>query len=1081
MKKLTVILLVLLALCCAALVGCGGTQADKDPEFCAVVFDAGEGTFADGTHRKNQAVFFDYPATKINETPTRDGYVFVYWEYKGVEYDFKTGIRETPATLSAVWETANLSGDGTAAFPYLVSSPSDLVKFADCVNKEKGDYLTAYYKLTADIDASAITLYPIGSAEHPFAGAFNGNGKKITGLTVNEDGSDAELICAGFFSYAEKATVKDIEFKNVTVSVSTSSDKTERVYAGVAFGYADTVTAENVSVNGVVSVRVNDTVSAYQGGFAGVISGGTNPSGAAYISYVRGVYSSVSLIGENLRGDALSTAHKGGIVSAVISGGGTVALIDCVNVSDILSSVSGGGIVAMTEDKTTLINCYNGGAVNVSANPYAYAGGIAGQLGGDSIAIDCLSVGNVFAGQSANSSYNSYAGGVIGYVTPDYYGEEYERGSAVINCYHVGTVTGADVIDRDSKKNLSDIDGAFISETLGWESISFGTDGAVTLALAELPATVTVKTVDGETETVQAIPAFGVLGQAEFPKTENKNGAVFYGWSYSDSQLITYRNYAILVKDVVLYARYFDVSAIVGTYVGAEEVNGTWDFRADGTCYWISDMSQGGSYRYDGEHVIGEFDESGAFCGTAGNGKMTVSKSYGLSDYTFELTRKNLPIYGEYIDGEKGNILVFSGQSTVVLHKAAGSSPVSYVFTVSDDTVTVKKKTGAVQLVLVKDGENYVLQSSDVSGVETGLVFEKVGVSDGSDLPFMGTWFGFYPNYSSEGFTYGDIECLEFLPTGTVRFITTHSVTNCRYYYVSSTKTIRFVYSSYVSNFYYDTETGIVYGNFNRGISFAPAVFFFKESPTALFGFNGAGETKPRNYIVKHGDEYYVSRQGEWDKTATVLCDGEIKEGSAVTVTAGGETNRYLAVTPETYGNLSPYYYRGLELKLIGEEEGEYVLSGKTFSLDGIGNASGDYYGNYTVKDGLVELITQDYSLIVFDYAAAKTNGGVATIDVGDGYTGVYFNGEKEENGSIMLIIDGHGGAYYYYYSEYGYRLYWGSGENSYTVNEDRSLSAEFNSAHKANISFSYNGKTAYLRPTEWNAGYPEVTEFKKA
>lgn len=54
-----------------------------------------------------------------------------------------------------------------------------------------------HFELAADIDMTGWTLPPIGTPDHPFIGNFNGNGYKITGLTVSNDLNDYNRIPFG--------------------------------------------------------------------------------------------------------------------------------------------------------------------------------------------------------------------------------------------------------------------------------------------------------------------------------------------------------------------------------------------------------------------------------------------------------------------------------------------------------------------------------------------------------------------------------------------------------------------------------------------------------------------------------------------------------------------------------------------------------------------------------------------------------------------------------------------------------------------------------------------------------------------
>ncbi|MDD2973111.1 MAG: carbohydrate-binding domain-containing protein, partial [Lachnospiraceae bacterium] len=84
-------------------------------------------------------------------------------------------------------------GEGTEASPYEISTAKELADLAAAVNNGKADYISAHYKLTADIDLSGIPswtpigTYVIGNAEatKPFKGTFDGNGKTIRNLKIN--------------------------------------------------------------------------------------------------------------------------------------------------------------------------------------------------------------------------------------------------------------------------------------------------------------------------------------------------------------------------------------------------------------------------------------------------------------------------------------------------------------------------------------------------------------------------------------------------------------------------------------------------------------------------------------------------------------------------------------------------------------------------------------------------------------------------------------------------------------------------------------------------------------------------------
>ena len=77
-------------------------------------------------------------------------------------------------------------GMGTAENPYLIKTEKDLKKLAELVNSgevKEG----AHYKIEAEITLTQESSLwtPIGTADHPFTGTFDGDGKTIKGLKIS--------------------------------------------------------------------------------------------------------------------------------------------------------------------------------------------------------------------------------------------------------------------------------------------------------------------------------------------------------------------------------------------------------------------------------------------------------------------------------------------------------------------------------------------------------------------------------------------------------------------------------------------------------------------------------------------------------------------------------------------------------------------------------------------------------------------------------------------------------------------------------------------------------------------------------
>lgn len=124
--------------------------------------------------------------------------------------------------LADLWENADPSGnfslepdrnanhvtlfsDDSKVIP--IDTPEDLKRMIEAINAGDQDAAAASYRLTADLHMKGATLAPIGLSEsHPFTGAFDGNGKTISGFRINCKGREF----GGFFGYTKNARVANL-------------------------------------------------------------------------------------------------------------------------------------------------------------------------------------------------------------------------------------------------------------------------------------------------------------------------------------------------------------------------------------------------------------------------------------------------------------------------------------------------------------------------------------------------------------------------------------------------------------------------------------------------------------------------------------------------------------------------------------------------------------------------------------------------------------------------------------------------------------------------------------------------------
>ena len=121
-------------------------------------------------------------------------------------------------TLIALWLC--LGGVKVYAQDVVITDLQGLKNFRDEVNGYNGktantfDKRTIYLKADIDLSEETVAWTPIGTADHPFKGHFEGWGHKITNLTVNTDTGDY----AGLFGHINGGSVRDLGVEGTTIS-----------------------------------------------------------------------------------------------------------------------------------------------------------------------------------------------------------------------------------------------------------------------------------------------------------------------------------------------------------------------------------------------------------------------------------------------------------------------------------------------------------------------------------------------------------------------------------------------------------------------------------------------------------------------------------------------------------------------------------------------------------------------------------------------------------------------------------------------------------------------------------------------
>lgn len=243
-------------------------------------------------------------------------------------------------------------------------------------------------KLSADIDCSGSEWTPVGTEENPFVGTLDGNGYKISNLTI----SNAE--CAALIAEAgENVTIKNLVLENVNINSTTYA-------AGVVFEAKKGLKIENVKVSGTIS-------SAYTGGIVGWSGESANIANVINNASIEGTEGAAG-IAYNFGGEIKNAINEGEVVSN--------------------GSAPAGGIVAVQGAASTYEYCFNYGDVKtIVDNVNSSAAGILGHTPASGATINyCANYGNITAEQS-------YAAG----IACSLYG-----GIAANYCYNNGAING---------------------------------------------------------------------------------------------------------------------------------------------------------------------------------------------------------------------------------------------------------------------------------------------------------------------------------------------------------------------------------------------------------------------------------------------------------------------------------------------------------------------------------------------------------------------------------------------------------------------------------------------------------------
>ncbi|MCQ2324781.1 MAG: hypothetical protein MJZ58_01130 [Paludibacteraceae bacterium] len=326
---------------------------------------------------------------------------------------------------------------GSEENPFIIDNLTDLTNFRNGINGGL-DFIyrrfnIAYTNLpnihwlqTSDIDmASVANWIPIGNAEKPFKGYYNGGDKKITKLYCS-----TKNVYSGLFGYAS-----DANFSNLILYKDTFTNAT--LDLGALCGYIKNSHVTNCIVqNCYVESNANNTTYG-TGGICGRAENITIDHCTNDYSNVYGYYHSGGIIGIakssqiNYCHNNAYITHKGKTdtyrVGGILSSATSCNLTFCSNRGDVLAYDGPGGIIGRSEGTSNVKYCFNVGKISSFTKASSAGGG-----------------GIVGYNNSTCKVYYSFNTGTViaNYDSPEGTGGIGGTGVNVYHCINVGKVVG---------------------------------------------------------------------------------------------------------------------------------------------------------------------------------------------------------------------------------------------------------------------------------------------------------------------------------------------------------------------------------------------------------------------------------------------------------------------------------------------------------------------------------------------------------------------------------------------------------------------------------------------------------------
>lgn len=423
-----------------------------------ITLDPGAGSVSKTTVNVTYDEDFTLPA------PTNDYGVFTGWLYNDEPITDSTGHSLTK------W---NFTSDITLTVDWTVKiyTVEDLLKM--------GTYLNGDFILMNDIDLSGVNWNPIGINSAPFTGHLDGNGHKISNLTIDTS-NYTNRSSFGLFGYISFATIEDLVIEDFEFT-SENIEKTYYVGALAGIDLTDLSSSTNeeplikeITTSGsYVVAKQSSSYPVYAGGLFGkvsfeIISNCKNFIGITNASHAGGLVGTATKMMY-----ALNSSNEGQINSTLYAGGllgkcGTAFYAsESSNKADITSVQAAGGLVGSVDYYAVITLCYNTGNItSTTDNTFLGAGGLIGC---------CYSTGGeALPSVEISESYNRgnisapCAGGLLGVTYEIKLTNVYNAGSVSGNKYSGSIFAYSSVGSVKQCLGSGSVSGSAVKSTIGY-------------------------------------------------------------------------------------------------------------------------------------------------------------------------------------------------------------------------------------------------------------------------------------------------------------------------------------------------------------------------------------------------------------------------------------------------------------------------------------------------------------------------------------------------------------------------------------------------------------------------------------